>query len=187
MPRARHIKLPKTIRPSKRELNAISGVEQLHKTIDQINDDVSKKDAAKVVRSVAANIAKAMRTEVTKSNASADLKRAARRAIKQRMKKAFGSKRGSSKEAKVGFGVGKPAEANRSGHNRGGVGVSSKNIHWFVLGTGERATNTGHATGRVQAVFAGLASKAVGGARLSALQKATDIYKKTFDRARKRR
>ena len=48
------------------------------------------------------------------------------------------SVRNGLKAAKVGFNVGKlrPEEAVRSGRNRGGVGISGENIHWWILGAG---------------------------------------------------
>ena len=59
--------------------------------------------------------------------------------------------------AKAGAGVGVKRKAltkflakqktRRSGH--GGVGISAADIHWFILGTEERATKDGHKTGRM--------------------------------------
>jgi len=46
--------------------------------------------------------------------------------------------------AKVGFNVGAKKGTSisaiyaRSGRNRGGVGISGSNVHWFIVGTGER-------------------------------------------------
>lgn len=63
---------------------------------------------------------------------------------------------------KVGFGVGKKG-TRRSGEKEGprpagrGVGISGRNIYWWVLGTSSRSTRA-HATGRMPAMQPGLAA-----------------------------
>ena len=57
--------------------------------------------------------------------------------------------------AKVGWRVGKTArkakesEVNREG--RKGVGIGARNFHWWILGTGERVTESGKRTGSMPA------------------------------------
>jgi hypothetical protein len=68
-------------------------------------------------------------------------------------------------KALVGFGVGKrkknePKQANRQGNKRGGVGISAKNIHWWVAGTEQRETRYGSDRGQMPAMQPGLAAQA---------------------------
>ena len=104
-------------------------------------------------------IAKAMRAAINATSASSELKREGRKAVGKRFKKAKGGAKKGTREAKVGFGVGKKRKkaADRAG---GGVGISAANIQWPVLGTEERATKAGGSTGRMPAVFEGVTESA---------------------------
>jgi len=90
-------------------------------------------------------IVKAIRAAINATSASSELKREARKTVGKRFKKA----RGRTREAKAGFAVGKKKKQH-------GVGISSRNIHWPVLGTDERATKAGGSTGQMPAELEGL-------------------------------
>lgn len=148
----------------------ITGDKALDRKLRQLAGRGASKAATAGIRAALTPVAQAMRRAVTASDASPELKRAARKTIKSRFAKTFGRGR---KQAKVGFGVGKKADAGRSGRNRGGVGISSNNVHWFVLGTKNRQQKTtGRNTGRVRDVFSGLAEQALNAASSQALEKA---------------
>lgn len=78
-------------------------------------------------------------------------------------KRAIGGKvdkkgKGNQFRAKAGAAVGMKAEkvaeqAEKAGKKSRGVGISARNIHWFVLGTGPRVTKSGQQTGTMPAVF----------------------------------
>lgn len=72
------------------------------------------------------------------------------------VKKAFGSrvkkdKRAGVTQAKAGAAVGKrPRGKPAKRSSAAGVGISRRNIHWWILGTGPRTQKkTGRATGRM--------------------------------------
>lgn len=54
---------------------------------------------------------------------------------------------------KVGFGVGKSHQSASNRGNKPGVGISSRNIHWAILGTGKRATKTGKNRGSMPPII----------------------------------
>jgi hypothetical protein len=56
--------------------------------------------------------------------------------------------KGGKQTAKVGAAVGRGAKAqSKSSRTRPGVGIGGRNIHWFILGTAQRATKAGKNTG----------------------------------------
>jgi hypothetical protein len=65
----------------------------------------------------------------------------------------FNKKGGMSRketQAKAGAGVGRGHKAEAKKRKRkGSVGISGRNIHWFVLGTGMRTRKSGGSTGRM--------------------------------------
>jgi hypothetical protein len=104
-----------------------------------------------------------MRKEINGAPISAELKAATRKTLGKRLKKTGGD----DYVGKAGFGVGKASKAKKAkaakragDKSRRGVGVSANNIHWFVLGTAERKTKKGHATGAIEAMLAGFVAKA---------------------------
>lgn len=80
---------------------------------------------------------------------------------------AKGGKSRNQQRAKVGAAVGKAAkvESKRSGKNTGGVGISGANIHWALLGTESRTTDSGKKTGAMPAQLPGLVRDATTAAR----------------------
>ena len=52
------------------------------------------------------------------------------------------------------------------------MGVSSSNFHWFVLGTDERSTKAGRATGKIRDIFKSVVPSATVAARGKMLEAA---------------
>lgn len=75
---------------------------------------------------------------------------------------AKGGEKKDEQRAKVGAGVGKSSkvEAKRSGKNTGGVGIGGPNVHWALLGTGQRKTESGRSTGAMPPQVPGLVQDA---------------------------
>ncbi len=138
----------------------LTGDKELIRKLNQLGTKGAKKATRAGIRAAMTPVVKAARAGVNATTtASPAVKRAARKAIGKR----FVAKKA---EAKVGFGVGKPAKKKRmAAHERNvygeggarlvrGVGISASNIHWFILGTKERATKTpARATGRIKSVL----------------------------------
>lgn len=109
--------------------------------------------AAGMPRVVAAAVAKAA-PEITRGVRSQISQPSVRRAIGWR----FVAQNAAEVEAKIGAAVGGGAASRVSGQrgNRSGVGIDSRNVHWWFLGTGQRQTegskdNRAHRTGRMPA------------------------------------
>lgn len=149
-------------------MSSLTGHKELDRMLRKLADKTAKKAAAGGVRASLTPVAQAMRKGVTASGAPADVKRAARKTIKAKVKKS----RGFVGSAKVGFGVGKQREAKRSGKRTGGVGISGANVHWFVLGTGQRQTASGRSTGSIDPALSGIAADAVQASRQAAVDAA---------------
>jgi hypothetical protein len=119
----------------------VTGVEQLRKKFAKLANEGVKKAVKAGVGGAMTVMARAARAEINASSASPALKREARKTIGRRIVR---SDEGGL-TAKVGFAVGKStkrvrakAAAKAAGRTGDGVGVSSNDIHWFVLGTEER-------------------------------------------------
>lgn len=123
---------------------------------------------------------RALRAAVNASDASASMKRVARKAIGRRSRKEKGQY-----TAKVGFGVGKRKQAKP--RTKKGVGISSANIHWPVLGTKERTTKSGHPTGKMPAILEGLTKEAFSSARPAMLRAAQQAMSNVVNRDAKRK
>lgn len=68
-----------------------------------------------------------------------------------------GGKSRNQQRAKVGAAVGKSSKAEQKDRNgKPGVGIGSKNVHWFLLGTKARQTKAGKSTGTMQPIMPGL-------------------------------
>jgi hypothetical protein len=156
---------------------ALEGLDELRRTLTNLKDKGVKKAAKAGINAGLQPLISAIRSQVNSAPISADLKKEVRATIGKRLQKV-----GDDYVGKAGFGVGKSSKskkvkaATRHGE-KGGVGISSANIHWFVLGTAERFTgskqaggpkhryrkNTGnaaHATGKIEPVLAGFVAKA---------------------------
>lgn len=120
----------------------LTGVKELDEKLEQLKLGVANKIARPALTKAARHLLKSAKAKVPP-----DMK-AAKRALGLVVDTKGGKSR-NQQRAKVGAGVGKANkfEAKRSGKNSGGVGISGKNIHWFVLGTGERKTKSGKSSG----------------------------------------
>lgn len=159
----------------------ITGVEELDHKLARLSRSSSRRAVTSGIRAGLTPLGKAMRAGINASDASPELKRAARKTIGKRFARAKGGQ--GVYQAKVGFAVGMKHKAVRravvkarkkkraEGGMSRGVGISAFNIHWFVLGTKQRRTKSGHATGRIPAFFEGVVGGAfavAGGAALAA-------------------
>lgn len=149
----------------------VTGVEE----IDRKLNGLANKEKRKIVRaSTNAGMtvfAKALRKSVDAEQISPQLKRAMKATVGRRFRKKKPWLDGM--EAKVGFGVGKQKKdqsgkfvakaAKRSGKNKTGVGLGSRNVHWFALGTRvRRVRKTGQEVGRIRQVRALQRALAIG-------------------------
>ena len=161
----------------------LDGLEDLMKTINTLADDTAKKLAKATVNGCVSQMAATIRRGVDGSGASIAVKAEARKLVAKRLMR----KEGQDTVGKVGFGVGKQNDRRKGAHgvtahersqagqgNHGylsGVGMSASNVHWFVLGTVERKTASGHETGRMRSLLAGIIQAAISGGNLPRLTK----------------
>ncbi len=180
----------------------LKGMDKMIRTLNTTKDKTAKKCAMAGVRAGLTPLAKAMRAGINASPASTGLKRAARKTIGKSLRRYRGGK--GARGGKAGFAVGKPSKKKgMTAHERHvygqggaklakGVGVSSSNIHWFVLGTDERTLTKGpravvleerndfitvQDTGKIKDIFKGVvprATVAARGAMLEAARKKVD-------------
>ena len=119
----------------------MTGVEELDKKLAQLKLGAANKIARPALTKAARLLLKKMKAGVPPDKK--DMKRALGMVVD-----AKGGKSKNQQRAKVGAAVGKASksEAKRSGKNSGGVGISGQNIHWFLLGTQKRTTDSGKNT-----------------------------------------
>jgi hypothetical protein len=151
----------------------------LERKLAHLEKRAARRVAAKGIRAGLTVVGKAMRSAINASDASPELKREARKTIGQRFQRKVAG--GLGPQAKVGFSVAKRTkqiakaraartkrvEAGKSGGR--GVGISAKNIHWFVLGTDEREHKSGHSTGKIDGVFGDVTRQALATSQGAAL------------------
>lgn len=114
----------------------------------------------------------------------------AKKAIGSRFKRNTGKKDGVV-QAKVGAAVGKKksvqaaaAKKAKATHGKGkkpGVGITSRNIHWLLLGTGDRTQKT---TGRRTGIMPGMSAVRLGfnKSEAAAIQKIKEVMRKGIAR-----
>jgi len=145
-------------------------------SIDRRLSKLAGASARKVVRSgMTAGLSvlvKQMRKEVAaEPGLSPHAKKALKRVVNKRFKK---RKRQDALDAKAGFAVGKAREPQRSGKNKTGVGIGSRNVHWFALGTRlRRVKSTGKSVGRIAQVK--IISRATAAAKGAALRQVRTV------------
>lgn len=135
--------------------NQITGIAE----VDQHLVDLESRARRQIVRNATNQgltvIAKAIRQAIDQQpGISKELRRALKRLVGKRFRK---RKRSDQIDAIAGFGVGaagKKRDAQRSGKNRGGVGLSALNVHWFALGTQPRRNAAGHYRGAITPIRA---------------------------------
>lgn len=183
---------------------AIKGLKKMRRKLDAL----ARKGSKRVARAGAVGMAAPLRREIRrgvkatkvpkpKSGEASTLKRNVRQAISSSIKL-----KGGDYELKVGFGVGKQAKGRRvkakaRAVEGGGVGISARNVHWAILGTGEfskktrskrRKKSSGASTGSTEAVFEGVVQVAVAAGSKPALREAAKRAKIALQKeARKRR
>jgi len=157
------------------------GDKDLTRAIDRLVTRGSKRAITAGIRAGMVPVARAMRAAVQASTASPELKREAKRSIGARFGK---TRKIKQRHAKVGFAVGKRKRAVHSAMRaRGkriaggkqadrGVGISSANIHWFVLGTDPRQTKAGRFTGQIANVFGDVTRLAYAGSAVAMVEAA---------------
>ena len=125
----------KTLGKMRGAVFALTGDKKLMKTLAKVRDSVARKAMRKALGKAVRIIAKGIKAQVP-----TDLKQ---------MKPLIGTKTGKTRResftAKAGAGVGKGYGkiGKRSGNNKQGVGISGSNIHWWVMGTGNRTSSKG--------------------------------------------
>jgi len=108
------------------------GDKQLTAILESLPKAMARKIARKAVREGLKVIHKKMKSMIP------SYFKGARRAIGYSLKKSFGGVSGGGKvmQGRVGAGVGrKRGDSKKSRSGKRGVGISSANIHWFVMGT----------------------------------------------------
>jgi hypothetical protein len=122
---------------------ALSGLDELRRALFNLREGAQKKAAKAAINAGLGQIVKDIRSQVNGAAISPEMKTALRKIIGKRLKKD-----GDQYLGKAGFGVGsaggakgKAAKARASDGSKRGVGLSSADVHWFILGTQERHTS----------------------------------------------
>lgn len=172
----------------------VENFEEFIEGLESLQNDLPKRAAAAGTRKAITIITRAFRRQIDSSTASARMKRAAKKTIGWRFAQGGIDRLGKTHEpiAKTGFGVGKFTKAKRAvladgmaakvKRGGGGVGLSTQNIHWPILGTKERATKKGVKTGKMPPVLKGLAQQAVSASGTAALQAFAESATATLQR-----
>lgn len=153
----------------------VTGVKELDRKLKKVETKLANKAAR-------AGLLKGVRlgAKLAKKEVPSKLK-SVKKSIGSSVKKSKGGESKGITQAKFGVSVGKKSKAKpakRSSH--GGVGITSDNVHWFVLGTANRETSSGKSTGRmpandiIQKAFKSGKSKI----RKAVVSKATEVLKK---------
>jgi hypothetical protein len=120
-------------------MSAVSGVAEL----DKLFRELSKGVANKIARP---GLVKAGRVAAKKVKASIPSRfKTIRKAIRSRSVKTKFN--GGVAGVKVGAGVARKKESDKSRSGKKGVGIGARNVHWWFVGTGERKTKSGKRTG----------------------------------------
>ncbi len=146
----------------------LTGDKALDRRLQEVGTRIANKAVAAGIRAGLTTISKAIRSEIDNP----------------RVRKAIGSrfKRKRTKgitSAKVGGGVGRRG-AKPARRGRAGVGITKENVHWYLLGTAQRANQHGHNRGRMPphpAVKLGFAKS-----QSSAMAKVSERIRSTIDR-----
>lgn len=157
----------------------VTGLESLQRTLRQLADACQQKATRAALAAANTAIAARIRSGVNASAASTEVKREARKLIGKLVKK-----RGGQFTAKAGFAVGQKGRKKQQAKSKGFVSPAS--IHLFVMGTDERATAGGHATGRIRGLLAGIVQSATSAASGAAASAAGAAARKAIEREAKR-
>jgi hypothetical protein len=174
------------------------GDKQLERKLKHLSHRGSKRAITAGIRAGMTPIAQAMRAAINSADASAELKREARKTIGARFGK---TRKISERHAKVGFAVGKrqkQIKTAQKGHGErggGGVGISAANIHWYVMGTDERVLKkgsargpkAGHPTGQIANVFGEVTRLALAGSMQASVAAARKKISQVIEREAKKK
>ncbi len=168
----------------------IIGQKELERKLLRLATTSSKKAVRAGISAAITPVTRAIRSGVNGARASKEAKRAVRATIGRRLPRATDK----VVTAKVGFGVGTTRQSirkfntktskKRRGTRKGGVGISTANVHWMVLGVGTEGSSknrikrvqkqTGRHTGTFRGLFEGVVERAAlssAGASLAAAAK----------------
>lgn len=157
----------------------LEGMEAVDRRLAELPGASARKVVRGGMNAGLAVLVKQMRREVTaEPGLSPNLKKALKRVINKRFKK---RKRQDALDAKAGFAVGKARQPQRSGKNKTGKGIGSKNVHWFALGTRlRRVKSTGKSVGKIKQVR--IISRATSAAKGAALQQVRAVGLRTLEK-----
>jgi hypothetical protein len=117
-----------------------TGIAEIDAKLAALASKSARRVARKATNAGLKVITDKIRLEIKTEPISPQLKRALLRTVGRRFKR---DSRSDSMSAKAGLGVGKKSKpAKRSGKNKGGVGLTTRNLHWFALGTIQRLVTT---------------------------------------------
>ncbi len=175
----------------------VTGDKELDRKLATLANKTAKRAMGAGIKAELTVLGVALKAAVNASDAPPAVKREARKTIHERFLKGGTNRLGRTTQrvAKVGFGVGKQTKAKKravetkaakreakvKAGKKKGVGISSANVHWFVLGTNERRTST-RATGRIQPVLKGLGSFAASSAAQAAVTAAREAIWKEIQK-----
>lgn len=171
--------------------SALEGVDQVMRALERLRTEYPRNAAAAGTRNALTVMARETRQAIASTNASDRMKRAAKKAIGSRFVKGGTNRLGKTTTplAKAGFGVGKQSKAKRAAAtkragdaSKSGVGISSANIHWAVLGTKER-----QGRGAMPAYFKGVLAAAVSSGGEKAIQAFRDAAARELAKAAAKR
>ena len=169
----------------------ISGDRQIDRQLRRLEARTAKKALTAGIKAGQMKVAKAMRAAINATDASADLKREARKSIGSRFTRGGVARTGkiTARVSKVGFSVAKKHKTlKKTGEGRSrGVGISAANIHWFVLGTKDRHHDSGKSVGRIEAVFGDVTEKAFTASKGAALEAARAKVTQVIQREARRK
>lgn len=169
-------------------MEAVTGIAELDRKLTQFSTSGANRAMRAGISAGMTQIAKAIRQGVNSSDASSEMKRAARKAVGRRLVTKETTKKRQA--AKVGLGVGKQKKAADRPKKRKGVGISSANIHWATLGTTERqlkkgsktGPKAGHPTGKMPAILEGVVPAAFAASSGTAMSAATSKIRQVIQK-----
>lgn len=133
---------------NKTNTRIIFGIPELDKRLEGLKIAVANRCARAGLTKGARLAAKKIKAEVPSKD------KHLRKAIGSSVKKQKGGPNRGYTQAKAGAAVGRASKATekKARGNRGGVGISAENIHWYILGTQERTVKkTGQRSGKMPA------------------------------------
>ncbi len=149
---------------------SITGARELDRKLQYLTTAGSKRAVSAGINAGLTVVTKEIRAEIgntpviIRGTDSSAVKRAARKSIGKKWRRGGTNRMGktTARVAKAGFAVGKKQPPAEKRPGKRGVGLSARNIHWFVLGTKERHQyTTGRKTGKIRAFLEDVIHKAM--------------------------